>query len=138
MEPGLDLQTVLMVLGFLLLIGMSAWHRHRLRREVVALPDDVRERLGWIWTGETTARRHHRLMSRRLLLRGLPEWVPLSEAARRDLFWHRAFGIAAGVYLVTVMPAVWGAWMLVPMLAVPVAAVLAIQAWFDGPWGNGE
>ena len=61
MESGLDLHALVMALGFLLLIGMSAWHRLRLQRAVAALPDEGRERLGWIWTGEASALRHRRL-----------------------------------------------------------------------------
>lgn len=137
MAPAIDLRSVLMVLGFVLLVGMSVWHRVRVQRAVAALPDDVRLGLGWIWTGEISDRQHRRLVARRLLVRGLPDWVPLSGATRRDLFWHRAFGLAAAVYLFGVMPAVWGAWVLVPMLLVPIAAVIAIQSWFDGPWGDG-
>ena len=133
-----DLHTLLMVAGFVLLVGMSVWHRLRLQRAVAALPEEVRVRLGWIWSGETSDRRHRRLVARRLLVRGLPGWVPLSEEARRDLFWHRAFGLAAGVYLFGIMPAVWGAWTLVPMLLLPILAVVAVQSWFDGPWGGGE
>ena len=138
MEPGFDLRTALMAVGFVLLVGMSMWHRVRLQREMGVLSDDVRERLGWIWTGEISARRHRRLMARRLLIRGLPGWVPISEEARRDLFWHRAFALAAGIYLFGIVPAVWGAWMLVPMFLLPIVAVLAIQSWFDGPWGGEE
>lgn len=137
MAPAIDLRSVLMVVGFVLLVGMSVWHRARVQRAVAALPDDVRLRLGWIWTGEISDRQHRRLMARRLLVRGLPDWVPISGAARRDLFWHRAFGLAAAVYLFGVMPAVWGALALVPMLLVPIVAVIAVQSWFDGPWGDG-
>lgn len=131
-----DLHTALYAGGFLLLVGMAIWHRLRLERAVAALPEDVRLRLGWVWTGETSARRHRRRIARRLILRGLPEWVPLPAEARRDLFWHRVFGLGAVVYLVGVLPLVWGAWILLPALGLPGAAILAVQAWWDGPWGR--
>jgi hypothetical protein len=132
-----DLHTALYAGGFLLLVGMAVWHRLRLERAVAALPGDVRARLGWDRAGGVSARRHRRRIARRLMLRGLPGWVPLSPEARRDLFWHRAFGLGAVVYLVGVLPLVWGAWALVPILGLPAAAILAMQAWWDGPWGSG-
>jgi len=133
---GTDLSTALYAGGFLLLIGLSVWYRLRLQGEIARLPGGVRGQLGWDWSGEISSRRHRRRIARRLIVRGLPDWVPLSEEARRDLFWHRLFGAGAIAYLVVVPGAVWGAWVLLPMLGLPIAAILAVQSWWDGPWGT--
>ncbi len=137
MEQALTLHTALNAVVFLLLVGMGTWHRLRLERAMGVLPDDLRERLGWLQPEHVTIRRHRRRIARRLMLRGVPDWVPLSDEARRDLFWHRVFGLAAVVHLVVVVPFVWGVAILTPMLGLPAAAILAIQAWLDGPWGDG-
>ena len=133
MDRALDLHSYLLIAGFLLLVGMSAWHRLRLEREVRALPEEVRERLGWARPGQNS-RSERRRIARRLVMRGLPDWVPLSEAARRDLRWHRAFGLGAGLFLIIAPAAAWGVWILVPVLGLPAIAILAIHAWLDGPW----
>lgn len=138
MNESLDLHTVVLALGFLMLVGMSAWHRARLERAVAALPEEARERLGWIKPETISARRHRRMVARRLLLRGLPGWLPLGAEARRDLFWHRAFGFGAGAWLVGALPVAWGVWILIPVLGLPLAATLAIYALIDGPWGGPE
>ena len=138
MAGGIDVRTVALALGFLLLIGMAALHRHRLNRALTALPAETRERVGLIQPEGVTAHRHRRAVARRLLLRGLPDWLPLGAEARRDLFWDRVLGLAAGLYLVGLLPIVWGVWSLIPVLGLPIAAALALYARIDGPWGGPE
>jgi hypothetical protein len=130
-----DLQTFLLIAGFLLLIGAYAWHRHRLVMAMREVPDDVRVRLDWEAPEDLRAvRRHRRRLSRRLVMRGLPEWVPLTREGRRHLFWHRFFGLAAAVWLILAPAAAWGAWFLVPLIGVPALVILGLHAWLDGPW----
>lgn len=136
MRESLDVHTVVLALGFVMLIGMAALHRHRLNRAMAALPEEARERLGLIRPEDVSARRHRRVVARRLLMRGLPGWLPLGEEARRDLFWYRAFGFGAGAWLIGALPVAWGVWILVPVLGLPLAGTLAVYALIDGPWGG--
>lgn len=138
MEPGPDLQTLLLIVGFVLLVGMSAWHRHHLVVAMRDVPDDVRARLDWEPPEDLRqVRRDRRRLSRRLVMRGLPDWVPLSAAGRRHLYWHRAFALGAALWLVVAPAAAWGAWFLVPLLGAPALVILGLHAWLDGPW-DGE
>lgn len=136
MEGGLDLQTFLLIAGFVLLVGLSAWHRHRLVIEMRDVPDRVRERLDWEAPDLRGVRRHHRRIARRLVMRGLPDWVPLSTEGRRHLRWHRLFGLGAALWLVIAPAAAWDVWMLLPLLGGPAIVILAVHAWWDGPWGT--
>lgn len=130
-----DLQTFLLILGFLVLIGASAWHRHRLVVAMREVPDDARARLDWEGPADLSAvRRHRRRLSRRLVMRGLPDWVPLSAEGRRHLFWHRFFGLAATIWLILAPAAAWDAWFLVPLIGIPALVILGLHAWLDGPW----
>jgi hypothetical protein len=135
MGEGLDLHTAIQAVGFLLLIGVAVFHRHRVNHALAALPEETRERLGLIKPDDVSARKHRRIVARRLLLRGLPGWIPLGEESRRDLFWYRASGLGAIAYLAA-LPIAWGAAGLTPIMAPLLAAVLAITAWIDGPWGG--
>jgi len=138
MAGGLDLPTVAMAAVFLLLILLSGHHRRRVLEAVMRLPEAERERLGWHLGDEDPPRRHVRLVTRRLLLRGLPDWLPLAPGPRRDLALYRLYAFAAILWLVVVLPLAWGsAWLMTPMVAGTVA-VLALQGWFDGPWGGGD
>jgi len=137
MAEGLDSSTVVQAIGFLLLIGVAVLHRHRLNRALAALREETRERLGLIKPEDVSAHQHRRVVARRLLLRGLPGWVPLGEEARRDLFRYRASGLGATAYLV-LLPITWGAQSLAPIMALLLAAALAICARIDGPWGGPE
>ena len=135
MEHGLDARTILLIAVFLFLVGMSAWHRHRLVMAMREVPDAVRERLDWEAPEDLRAvRRHRRRISRRLVLRGLPDWVPLSAEGREHLRWHRLSALAAVVWLIVGPAAVWGAWMLIVLLGGPAVAIVAFHAWLDGPW----
>ena len=134
MEPGLDPQTFLLVAGFLLLVGMSAWHRHRLELEMREMPDEVRERLDLEPPDLRSVRRYRRRTARRLVMRGLPDWVPLSAEGRRHLRLHRLFALGAALWIIFAPAAAWDAWMLVPIVGVPALAILALHAWLDGPW----
>ena len=136
MEGGLDFRTVAMAAVFVLLVAGSVRCRRRVLLAVTALPGDVRERLGWYLGDDVAPRRHVRLVTRRLLMRGLPGWVPLPEAARRDLDWHRGLGFGAVAWVILVLPVAWGAAWLVAPLCLGTAAILAVQGWFDGPWGG--
>jgi len=136
MTEGLDFHTVFVVIGYVMLIGMAALHRYRLNRALSALPDETRERLGLILPAGRSSRRHRRLVARRLLLRGLPDWLPLGAEGRRDLFWYRAFGFASAAWLIGALPAAWGVWILIPILGLPVLVGFAIYALIDGPWGG--
>lgn len=138
MAEGLDFHTVFVVIGYVMLIGMAALHRHRLNRAMAALPEETRERVGLIQPERISGRRHRRMIARRLMLRGLPDWLPLGEEGRRDLFWYRAFGFASAAWLIGALPIAWGVWILIPILALPLAAGFAIYALIDGPWGGPE
>jgi hypothetical protein len=138
MTGGIDLATVAMAAVFVLLILLSVRRRRRVLEAVARLPEAERERLGWHLGDDVAPRRHVRLVTRRLLLRGLPERLPLAPEARRDLAWHRVSGFAAIGWLTIVLPLAWGsAWLVTPMVA-GTAAVLALQGWLDGPWGGGR
>ncbi len=135
MESGHDLETVLLIAGFLLPIAASAWHRHHVVVAMREVPDEIRARLDWEAPEDLRAvRRQRRQLTRRLVMRGLPGWVPLSEAGRRHLFWHRVLGLAAGLWLVIAPAAAWDAWFLVPLVGGPAVVILALHAWLDGPW----
>jgi hypothetical protein len=137
MADGIDLVTLAMAAVFGLLILQSGRHRRRMLEAVTRLPEAERERLGWHLGDDVAPRRHVRLVTRRLLLRGLPDWLPLAPEPRRDLALHRLYGFAAILWLVVVLPVAWGsAWLVTPMV-VGTVAVLALQGWFDGPWGGG-
>ncbi len=137
MEDGLDLPTVAMAAVFVLLILVSGRHRRRVLEAVARLPEADRGRLGWHIGADEAPRRHVRLVTRRLLLRGLPGWLPLGPEARLNLAWHRITGFAAIGWLVIVLPWAWSAPWLVAPLSAGTAVILALQGWFDGPWGGG-
>jgi hypothetical protein len=136
MEQGLTTETVILLVGFIGLVMVAVWHRQRLDREIAAMPQEVRERLGWDWPQRLGAKRHRRRVSSRLLLRGLPSWVPLSAAGWRRLMWFRVFGLGAGLYLIVVPSAIHGVWELILLIGVPMALILAIRGWLVGPWGE--
>ena len=134
MAQGVSAQTMILLAGFAVLVAVVAWHRTRLDGEIEALPDAVRDRLGWKDAGSYTAKQHRRRLANRLILHGLPDWVPLSEQGRRYLRGLRASVLGSVAYIVVVPPAVAGEWVLLPILGVPVMLLLAVSRWLIGPW----
>lgn len=135
MDQGISIRTMILLAGFAVLVVSAAWHRVRLDSEILEMPQDARDRLGWSHPGGSTYKRHRRRLANRLMLRGLPGWVPLSARGRRHLLWLRVTGLGSAVY-VAVMPALFaGTWELLLFLGVPVAVLLGLYGWWVGPWG---
>ncbi len=85
MDQGLTVETMVLLAGFAVLVATAAWHRTRLDIEIEAMPEELRERLGWEHRGDGSFKRHRRRIANRLILRGLPSWAPLSGQGRRNL-----------------------------------------------------
>jgi hypothetical protein len=136
MDLGISIEAMALLAGFAALIASAAWHRVRLDSEILALPQEIRDKLGWSHPGGNTYKRHRRHIANRLMLRGLPSWVPLSEQGWRHLMWLRLLGLGSAVYIAVVPTLVAGAWVLMLFLGVPVVVILAVYSWMVGPWGG--
>ena len=136
MEQDISIDTLILLAGFAAIIGSAVWHRIRLDSEILVLPEEFRERLGWSHPGGGTYKRHRRHIANRLMLRGLPSWVPLSVQGRRHLMWLRLLGLVSAAYLVVVPVLVGGASVLLLFLGLPVVVILVVYSWFVGPWEN--
>ena len=136
MDQGISLETMVLLAGFAAIMASAAWHRTRLDSEILELPQEVRDRLGWSHTGGGSYKRHRRHIANRLMLRGLPAWVPLSEKGRRHLMWLRLLGLGSAIYIAVVPTLVAGAWVLLLFLGGPVVVILAVYSWLVGPWGK--
>ncbi len=134
MDQGLSVETMILLTGFAVLVVLAAWHRTRLDAEIEALPQALRDRLGWELPGDASLRRHRRRIADRLMLRGLPPWVPLSGQGRRHLMWLQISGLGSALYIIVVPPLAAGVWGLLPILGVPVVLILALRGWLVGPW----
>jgi hypothetical protein len=134
MDQGLSIETMILLAGFAVLVALAAWHRTRLDAEIEALPQALRDRLGWALPGDASLRRQRRRIADRLVLRGLPHWVPLSGQGRRHLLWLRVLGLGSALYIVVVPPLVAGVWVLLAMLGAPVVLFLGLRGWLVGPW----
>ena len=134
MDQGLSIENLVLLVGFATLVASAAWHRVRLDIEIEAMPGEVRERLGWGHCGKGSFKRHRRRIANRLVLRGLPSWVPLSEPGWRHLMWLRVLGLGSAVYIVVVPALVAGAWALLPLLGTPMVVVLGLYGALVGPW----
>ncbi len=134
MDQGLSVETMALLVGFAVQVAAAAWHRVRLDLEIEALAQEVRERLGWEHRGDGTFKRHRRRIANRLMMRGLPTWVPLSGQGRRHLWWLRVLGLGSAFYIVVVPALVAGAWALVLLLGVPMVVILGLYGWLVGPW----
>jgi hypothetical protein len=134
MDQGISIEAMILLAGFAVIVASAAWHRVRLDSEILELPQDVRDRLGWSHPGGSTYKRHRRHIANRLMLRGLPSWVPLSEQGRRHLMWLRVMGLGSAVYIAVVPTLVAGAWVLLLFLGVPIVVILAVYSWLVGPW----
>ena len=138
MEQGISIETMILLAGFTALVGSAAWHRVHLDSEILELPQEIRDRLGWSHPGGNTYKRHRRHIANRLMLRGLPSWLPLSERGRRHLMWLRLLGLGSAVYIAVVPMLVAGAWVLFLFLGVPIVVILSFYSWLVGPWGGGQ
>ena len=138
MDQGLSIETMILLAGFAVLVATAAWHRVRLDIEIEALPEELRERLGWKHRGDGSPKRHRRHIANRLMLRGLPSWVPLSGQGRRHLMWLRVLGLGSALYIVVVPTLVAGAWVLLLFLGAPVVVILGLYSWLAGPWEEGR
>ena len=134
MDRGLSIETMVLLAGFAVQIALAAWHRVRLDIEVEAIPEKLRERLGWEHHGDGSFKRHRRRIANRLMLRGLPSWVPLSRQGRRHLMWLRILGLGSALYIIVVPALVAGAWVLLLFLGAPVVVILGLYGWLVGPW----
>jgi hypothetical protein len=137
MDQGISIETMILLAGFAAIVASAAWHRFHLDAEILELPVDVRDRLGWSHPGGNTYKRHRRHIANRLMLCGLPPWVPLSEKGWRHLRWLRVLGLGSAVYIAVVPTLVAGAWVLLLFLGLPVVVILAIYSWLVGPWAGG-
>jgi len=136
MDQGLPIETVLLVAGFAVLVVSAVWHRIQLNAEIEAMPGETLDRLGWSNPGGQSRKKHRRRITNRLMMRGLPDWVPLSAQGWRHLRWLRIFGLGSALYL-AVMPALMAnAWGAVLFVGVPAVAILAVYGWMVGPWGD--
>ena len=138
MDQGISIETMILLAGFAAIIASAAWHRVHLDSEILILPEEIRDRLGWSHPGGNTYKRHRRHIANRLMLRGLPSWVPLSVQGRRHLMWLRLLGLSSAFYLVVVPPLVGGASILLLLLGLPVVIILAAYSWYVGPWQGGR
>ena len=138
MDQGLSIETMILLAGFAVLVVLAAWHRTRLDVEIEALPQALRDRLGWGPPGDASVKQHRRRVAERLVLRGLPPWVPLSGQGRRHLMWLRVLGMGSALYIVVVPPLVAGVWVLLPILGAPIGLVLVLRGWLVGPWEGGR
>jgi len=138
MDQGLTVETMILLAGFAVLVATAAWHRVRLDIEIEAMPEELRERLGWEPHGDGSFKRHRRRIANRLMLRGLPSWVPLSGQGRRHLNWLRVLGLGSALYIVVVPTLVAGAWVLLLFLGAPVVVILGLYSWLAGPWEEGR
>ena len=138
MDQGISIETMILLAGFAVIIASAAWHRIHLDSEILELPQEFRDRLGWSHPGGETYKRHRRHIANRLMLRGLPSWVPLSARGRRHLMWLRLLGLGSAIYIAVVPTLVAGAWVLLLFLGLPVVVILAVYSWLVGPWGGGR
>ncbi len=136
MDRGLSIETMILLAGFAVLVVLAAWHRTRLDAEIEALPEGLRDRLGWDRGGDATVRQLRSRLADRLVLRGLPSWVPLSGQGRRHLLWLRVLGLGSALYIIVVPPLVAGVWVLLVILGAPVVLILGLRGWLVGPWGG--
>ena len=134
MGQGISIETMILLAGFAAMVAPAAWHRTRLDAEIEALTEELRDRLGWRHSGGGTVKQHRRRIANRLMLRGLPSWVPLSGKGRRHLMWLRVLGLGSGLYIVVVPAIVAGAWVLLLFLGVPLVVILGLYGWLVGPW----
>ncbi len=134
MDQGLSIETMVLLAGFAVLVATAAWHRTRLDIEIEAMPEELRERLGWEHRGDGSFKRHRRRIANRLILRGLPSWAPLSGQGRRHLLWLRVLGLGSALFVVVVPPLVAGVWGLLPILGAPVVVILGLYSWLVGSW----
>ena len=134
MDQGVTIETMVLLAGFAVQVATAAWYRFRLDLEIEAMAPEARERLGWEHHGIGTFKRHRRRIANRLMLRGLPSWVPLSEQGRRHLMWLRVLGLGSAFYIVVVPALVAGAWALMPLLGAPMVVILGLYGWMVGPW----
>jgi len=138
MDLGVSVETMILLAGFAALMASAVWHRVQFDSEILELPQEARDRLGWSHPGGNTYKRHRRHIANRLMLRGLPSWVPLSEKGRRHLMWLRLLGLGSAVYIIVVPTLLAGAWVLMLFLGVPVVVILAVYSWMVGPWAGGR
>jgi hypothetical protein len=134
MGQGLSIETMVLLAGFAVQVATAAWHRVRLDIEIEAMPGEARERLGWEHHGDGSFKRHRRHIANRLMLRGLPSWVPLSGQGRRHLMWLRVLGLGSAVFIVVVPTLVAGVWVLLLFLGAPVVVILGLYSWLVGSW----
>jgi hypothetical protein len=133
-DQGLSIETMVLLAGFAVQVAAAAWHRLRLDIEIEAMAGGARERLGWEHHGDGSFKRHRRHIANRLMLRGLPSWVPLSGQGRRHLMWLRVLGLGSAFYIVVVPALVAGAWILLLLLGAPMVVILVLYGWLVGPW----
>ena len=138
MDQELSIETMFLLAGFAVQIVSAAWHRVRLDIEIEAISEELRERLGWEHHGDGSFKRHRRRIANRLMLRGLPSWVPLSRQGRRHLMWLRVLGLGSAFSIVTVPTLRAGAWGLLLFLGSPVVVVLGLYSLRVGPWEGGR
>ena len=136
MDQGLFTENMILLAGFAILVVSAAWHRVRLDIEIEAMTKGARERLGWEHRGDGSFKRHRRRIANRLMMRGLPSWVPLSGQGRRHLWWLRVLGLGSAFYVVVVPALMVGAWVLLPLLGAPIMVILGLYGWMVGPWGD--
>ena len=134
MDQGLSLDTLILFGGFAVLVASAIWHRIRLDAEIEALSGETLDRLGWSNSGGLSRKQHRRRITNRLMMRGLPDWVPLSAQGWRHLMWLRISGLGAALYL-AVMPALMAnAWGAVLFVGAPAVVILGVYGWMVGPW----
>ena len=136
MDQGISIEAMVLLAGFAAIMASAVWHRARLDSEILKLPQETRDRLGWTSPAGSSYKRHRRHIANRLMLRGLPAWVPLSQQGRRHLMWLRLLGLGSALYITVVPTLVAGAWVLLLFLGVPVVVILGIYSWLVGPWGS--
>ena len=134
MEQGLSIETVALLVGFATLVVSAVWHRVQLDAEIEALPGEARDRLGWSNPAGISRKQHRRRIANRLMLRGLPAWVPLSAKGWRHLKWLRISGLGAALYIAVIPALMANAWGALLFIGTPMVVILAVYGWLVGPW----
>jgi hypothetical protein len=134
MFDKINTTTLLLVAGYLSILGSSIYYRFRFDDAVAALPQAERAALGWEGLHGGSTRREQRRITSRLILHGFPDWTSLPERTWQDLSLHRVLAFAAFFYLAVVPAVIWNVLFLIPVIGAPITVLLLLRAWWVGPW----
>ena len=134
---GLSTSSEIAVLAvFFVFVGLVGWFRVALDAEFKKLPPGLQDWLGLNATGRR-ARRGRQNIADRLLIYGVPDYVPLSQEGRTVLSRLRMLMLAF-LMILALAPAifsgsVWGLYTLPLVLAVLGARAFIVGRWPEAP-----